>query len=225
MSFPMRLYAGTFLDKEELIPWLKVFANFVLFFVEHSARVKELSQPDFTPEKLRLWIPPTDSKEDVPVGFVELVKEILTIVFKSSASITDFAMTGSHATLTIAVAEMRHLNWKNSPEGVDKRIPQIGLRPAMPAIMYAIHKCNTCGDSAKKKCGGCKLAYYCSKKCLNADWTAHKPSCSVSLPYRCQCGQATRLMCACKKFAHCSSACQLSNTSHAAVCEVIGQTG
>ena len=39
--------------------------------------------------------------------------------------------------------------------------------------------CAKCGTKAAdvKKCGGCKIARYCSKKCQQTDWMEHKLLC------------------------------------------------
>ena len=42
--------------------------------------------------------------------------------------------------------------------------------------------CRNCGKESQHinrvlKCGGCKLAVYCSKECQKADWKKHKPFC------------------------------------------------
>ena len=31
-----------------------------------------------------------------------------------------------------------------------------------------------------RKCGGCKLAYWCSVQCQTSDWPKHKAECKVS---------------------------------------------
>ncbi len=43
-------------------------------------------------------------------------------------------------------------------------------------------KCGECGKSvnaaqANKRCGKCKLVYYCSRECQKLQWQAHKPMC------------------------------------------------
>jgi hypothetical protein len=41
-------------------------------------------------------------------------------------------------------------------------------------------RCGFCGDIEKKKkrCGGCKKVYYCSRECQSADWKVHKANCT-----------------------------------------------
>ena len=37
--------------------------------------------------------------------------------------------------------------------------------------------CQTFGDNTFKKCGGCRMVYYCSTECQRADWQQHKVAC------------------------------------------------
>lgn len=37
--------------------------------------------------------------------------------------------------------------------------------------------CMCCSKQAKRKCGNCKLVYYCSNECSKKDWSTHKLMC------------------------------------------------
>jgi MYND finger len=37
--------------------------------------------------------------------------------------------------------------------------------------------CGNCGASAKLKCAGCKIVYFCDRACQLENWKQHKPHC------------------------------------------------
>ena len=40
------------------------------------------------------------------------------------------------------------------------------------------HSCKMCGKLAKKRCGNCRVIYYCSLGCQSSHWNIHKPACA-----------------------------------------------
>lgn len=49
----------------------------------------------------------------------------------------------------------------------------------LPKFEHPCEHCSRVGSRAKK-CGGCKLVYYCSVECQTAAWQAHKTECAAS---------------------------------------------
>lgn len=47
------------------------------------------------------------------------------------------------------------------------------------ATLILIEKCSVCKKEAHKKCGNCKMTWYCSKECQQKDWKEHKNRCRV----------------------------------------------
>eukprot|EP00088_Acartia_fossae_P027285 TRINITY_DN28025_c0_g1_i1.p1 TRINITY_DN28025_c0_g1~~TRINITY_DN28025_c0_g1_i1.p1 ORF type:complete len:455 (+),score=128.19 TRINITY_DN28025_c0_g1_i1:51-1415(+) len=41
-------------------------------------------------------------------------------------------------------------------------------------------ECAKCKNSASKKCGGCRLVWYCTPSCQAANWRVHKPVCRLA---------------------------------------------
>jgi hypothetical protein len=92
--------------------------------------------------------------------------------------------------------------------------------------MSDAHACANCGKPGLKRCGRCKIVYYCSKECAAACWKEHKTSChapeasdvassackpnnaAVHAPKCEHCGKPTFYGCSrCKKMRYCSQAC------------------
>lgn len=50
------------------------------------------------------------------------------------------------------------------------------LRPFVDAVQNKT-LCAVCTTPTAKKCGSCKVVYYCSQKCQSSDWANHKEKC------------------------------------------------
>jgi len=48
------------------------------------------------------------------------------------------------------------------------------LKPEMPAKI-----CSRCTEAGTKRCVKCRVVYYCSKRCQQADWPSHKGQCKA----------------------------------------------
>jgi hypothetical protein len=47
-------------------------------------------------------------------------------------------------------------------------------------LVISSKPCAGCGEDARKYCGRCKQARYCSEVCQRADWAAHRSICSMA---------------------------------------------
>jgi hypothetical protein len=43
--------------------------------------------------------------------------------------------------------------------------------------------CVCCSKKAKMRCSDCKTFHYCSRECVNADWSVHKLVCPLLKPF------------------------------------------
>jgi hypothetical protein len=83
------------------------------------------------------------------------------------------------------------------------------------------------GTQVIMMCGGCLLAYYCSREGQTADWQRHKPLCRPLNPVTCcQCcwKEGAKLMCGrCNAAVYCDAVCQKAHWTdkhvpHKAMC-------
>jgi len=68
------------------------------------------------------------------------------------------------------------LNRASASSGESTSTPE---RRAMARQALARRQCAVCEREAFSLCGTCKCIRYCSPECQRADWTNHKPHCSI----------------------------------------------
>ena len=50
-------------------------------------------------------------------------------------------------------------------------------KPRMIQLVMSLPQCECCGGLTTQRCGSCRLAFYCSKLCQQADRAVHKATC------------------------------------------------
>eukprot|EP00808_Paulinella_micropora_P000250 g13030.t1 len=68
-------------------------------------------------------------------------------------------------------------DWESYVKGLER---EVGLDAPEAILKRAPRECEFCAITATKKCGHCKLVYYCGRWCQAQDWKTHKVFCKLT---------------------------------------------